>query len=441
MIKVLIAEDIPSHNKGEAALFYGLKESLRPYADTDVRLFSLNPEIDTPNYAGDAVVVNAQGVVPEHILDGYGSTLKKIYNYINFIGKHFAFGVLHKLLKNKAFWFMRSPVWRAYVEADIILMSHDSFYTPLYHGIQALLFESLKKQAIIYAATIKPGVRNRKNIKARILNFWSCFTLKRVKYITLREGQSKTYLADIGVLNSGTPVTVYPDLAFLVKPIPSEDAWALLETEGIPENRPLVGMAVSQRKLDFAFPGRKMMNRRKEALAPIVETVNFLTDKLHATVVFIPHSIGPTEVLDDRITAKMIKDKALSPERIHIVSNEYSSHELKGMAACLDMTIGTRLHFTIDAVCSAVPSLLITHDGDFRCHGIIGEMMGMQDYVYNIDNIETGVLINKISSLWRNREQVAEELKSRIVKIEKETYLHGKTAIGLINDIEGGIPS
>ena len=101
------------------------------------------------------------------------------------------------------------------------------------------------------------------------------------------------------------------------------------------------------------------------------------------------------------------------------------------MAACLDMTIGTRLHFTIDAVCAGVPSLLISHDGDFRCHGIIGSMLEMQDHVYNIDHIDTESLIKSVTDLWQKREAVRAHLLERMKSIQKETYRHGEVALAL----------
>jgi len=431
MINILIPEDIPSHNKGEAALFYGLRETLRPFGDISLVLFSLHPDIDQANYAGEARVVDSRGVTPVHMLDGHGNRFVKLINYTVFIIKHFIFGILHRLFGAQAARIMQGPVWKAYIEADLILMSHDSFYTPIYHGTQALLFRLMGKPAIIYAATIKRKDKNS-GVKARLLDRWVSYTSKRLSCITLREELSRAYLNEIGVTERDLPIKVFPDLAFIAPGMDKDDAWALLRAEGVPEGQTLVGMAISQRKLDFAFPEQSMPDRRDKALAPIIEATNYVTGTLGATVVFIPHAIGPTPVLDDRITADMIRAKALHPDKIIIVRNEYSSKELKGMAACLDMTIGTRLHFTIDAMCSAVPSLLISHDGDLRCHGIIGAMLDMQEYVYNIDNIDASTLVEKIACLWKDREAVRAHLATRIEDIRQETYRHGEIAMAFL---------
>lgn len=432
MTNILIPEDIPSHNKGESALFYGLKESLISFEHVNLTIFSLNPDMDCRNYAGEATVIDARGITPAHMLDAQGGKLAKIFYYFKFIGKHMLFGLLYKCLGSKVATFLPGAVWNAYVNADLVLMSHDSFYTPLYHGTQALLLRLMRKPAMIYAATIKRKDKGKISIKARLLDYWTAYTCKKLTGITLRETFSKSYLLDIGMTDLDPPIAVYPDLAFIMPLIAKEKAQNLLRLEGIPENRTLLGMAVSQRKLDFAFPGQKIPNRPTKALASIIEATNYMVDELDANIVFIPHSIGPTSVLDDRITADMIRDKCRRPDRIYIIRNEYSSQQLKGMAACLDMTIGTRLHFSIDAVCSGVPSLLITHDGDIRCHGIMGKMLGMQDYVYNIDYIEAASLIKAIASLWKNREAVRKHLTELIPKIKNKTYRHGEMASALV---------
>ncbi|MCK9294122.1 MAG: polysaccharide pyruvyl transferase family protein [Desulfobulbaceae bacterium] len=433
MIKLLIPEDFPSQNKGEASLFYGLKESLRPYGNANITLFSLHPEIDRVNYAGEATVIDARGITPAHILDGQGGKFTKTFNYLNFIAKHLLFGVLYTFVGKNAARIMSNPVWQAYSEAELILMSHDSFYTPFYNGTQALLFKLMGKPTVIYAATIKRG-EEKANLKTRIIDAWVAFTSKQLTLITLREDLSKAYLTEIGVTEKDLPIKVFPDLAFIVPPVSKDEAWELLRKERVPEGRPLIGMAISQRKLDFAFPGHDIPDRRNRALAPLVELTDFITGELDAVVVFIPHSIGPTQILDDRITADMIREKSRNPEKILIIRNEYSSQQLKGMAACLDMTVGTRLHFTIDAVCSSVPSLLITHDGDLRCHGIIGSMLGMQNYIYNIDSIDADSLIKMAADLWEKRAEVSSHLTGVMDGIKKDTYRHGEEAMALVQN-------
>ena len=431
-INVLIPEEIPSHNKGEAALLFGLMESLKPFGDTRVALFSLHPDLDRENYGQEVTVVDADGVAPAHMLHGQATGGARFINYLTFMLQHAAFGLLYKIMGAHALHIMRHPVFRAYVETDLILMSHDSMYTPFYHGTQALLFHFMKKPAMIYAATIKRRGGDSTSMKSRFIDAWVAYTSRRTSAITLREEFSKRYLEEIGLAFPSMPISVYPDLAFLVQAIPREAALEILKAEKAPLDQPLAGMAISQRKLDFAFPGREVENRHGKALSPIVDAVNHLTGALGMTVLFIPHATGPEPILDDRVTAEMIREQAMHPEKIIIIRNEYSCQALKGLASCLDITVGTRLHFTIDAVSCSVPSLLIAHAGDVRCHGIIGEMLDMGEYVYDIDEIEAHSLIQRIDLLWTNRREIQERLSERMKSIREAACLHGKTALSLL---------
>ena len=437
MIKALIPEDIPSQNKGEAALFFGLRESLRPYGAVSLAVFSTNKELDEENYKDWASVIDASGTIPAHILDGQATSAEKICNYLIFVGKHALYGCLWMIFRDRAAKIMTGKVWHSYSEADVILMGHDSFYAPVYHGVLALLFKLMNKPSVIYAGTIKRRTEGPHSLKSRLVKALMVFTLRAIPLITLREALSLEHLRELGLERGGPDIRVYPDLAFLLPMVSQREASKILEAESCSHEAPIIGMAISQRKLDFAFPGQVLSNRSERALGAIVELVDYLANTLGATIVFIPHSIGPSSVLDDRITANMIRNRSRCKERLHVLNGEYTPQQLKGIASLLDMTIGTRLHFTIDAVCSGIPSILITHNGDFRCHGIVGHMLGMSKYVYNIDDIEADSLTGLAVNLWENRESVTEYLRKKVSDIRGDVYNHGEAVIKLVSRRNG----
>jgi len=426
MLKILIPEDIPSANKGEAALFLGMIESLKVLNPHEIKLFSLHPEKDMEQYAGKATIVDSTGITPQHMLDGLGSRWYKLYNYLNFLKKHVIFLFLYVFVRGKAVKHMNHPIWAAYLEADVVLMSHDSFYTPFYHGPLILFFRLLGKPVVLYAATIIPPHPYQSVAEIWFRNWFNGFILSRANLITLRETLSYNYLMGLGLENSDTRVACHADLAFILPAVPKEEIDQIVEVEKLPEEELLIGVAFTQRKLEFAFPGiASRQERQQKALMPIVKLIDFLTEELNATVVFVPHSIGPTLKLDDRITADWIYEKASKKEKLIILRNNYSPNQLKGLANRFELTIGARLHFTIDAVSQGVPSMLITHREDFRCHGIIGEMLGQQDYVYNIEDVHEQSLITMARGLWENRREIRESLLDQMNDIKSDVYQHG----------------
>ncbi|MCU7848062.1 MAG: polysaccharide pyruvyl transferase family protein [Candidatus Thiodiazotropha sp. (ex Lucinoma kastoroae)] len=433
MIKILIPEDIPSDNKGEAALFFGMIESLKVIGQHKITLFSLHPEKDRKYYQDKANLIDSTGITPQHMLDSLGSNWYKFTNYLKFFFKHYLFMLLYLFLRGSTTKIMRHPAWRAYIDADIIVMCHDSFYAPFYHGPLIIFFRLLAKPVVLYASTIIPPHPYQSTWKIRFRNWFNHFVLSRASMITLRESLSYDYIKELGVEQSGTQVECHADLAFILPPVGEKEIDRIFKAEKLLNERPLIGVAFSQRKLEFAFPDiSSKVERQQKALVPIIKMIDYLTDELGATVVFIPHSIGPTPKVDDRITADWIQERASSPEKLAILRNDYTPNELKGLASRLDLTIGARLHFTIDAISQGVPSLLITHREDFRCHGIIGETLDQKDYIYNIEDIHEETLIPLVRKLWENRKEVRVYLLDQMTSIQSDVYQHGHLTKELI---------
>jgi len=427
MIKILIPEDIPSDNKGEAALFFGMVESLKVIGEHQIKLFSLHPEKDIEQYAGKATVIDASGITPAHMLDSLGSKWYKLGNYLKFFFKHIMFLLLYLVFRSGAKKVMPHKVWESYVEADIILMSHDSFYTPFYHGPLILFFRMMGKPVVLYAASIIPPHPYQPAAVIKFRNWFNRFVLRRAHLVTLREVLSYDYVTGLGVEASGTKVVCHADLAFVLPPVDAEEIDRIVAIEKLPEDELLIGVAFTQRKLEFAFPELPSKpERQQKALPEIVKMIDFLTGELNANVVFIPHSIGPTPKVDDRVTADWIYERAADKEKLIVMRNDYSPNQLKGLASRLDLTIGARLHFTIDATSQGVPSMLITHREDFRCHGIIGETLNQQKYVYNIEAVDGDELIAMARELHDNRATVREELVAQMDEVKADVYVHGE---------------
>lgn len=436
MRKVLISEDIPSYNKGEAALFYGILESLKCLSPLELTLFSLNPVEDKKTYGNSVSIIDCRHITPRAMVDGREG-VKKTLDYTMFLAKNIVFLMLFKLLGRGVLRIMRGDIWKAYVDADLVLMAHDSFWTPLYHGPLLFLFRFLDTPTVVYAATIIAPSPYKSRLRGRIINKLNRSSLQSASLITLRENHSFSYLMSLGLDTDKLPIEVYPDLAFVLPSASEAAVSAIVKKEKFPENEDLVGMAISQRKLEFAFPEiSSHEERRKKALDAIVKMVDFITEQLSAAVLFMPHSIGPTPKLDDRITAGMIWEKARRKGKIIIIRNEYTPKELKGLTSRMDMTIGSRLHFTIDAVSCGIPSMLITHKEDSRCHGIMGDMLGQKRYVYNIESIDEASLIAMVQQLWEERGTVRKDLASRLPEIREKTLLHGTRVREILESIE-----
>ena len=426
MTKILIAEDIPSHNKGEEALFLGLVKSLQNLAPCEFKLLSVNPAHDAQNYAGMAEVVDARGITPAHMIDSQASLPAKVFNILLFFTRYFMFGIMFKLLGNNATKIMPNKVWKAFCEADLVLMAHDSFYAPRYHSCIALFCAALKKPVAIYAGTTQHKLFHTAPGEKEAARKMLRFAMSKVPLILVREKFSYDNLMHLGLDPKKQQIEVHADLAFIVDPSSPERASELMEKEEIPQDRPLVGMTMSLRQAQHAFYDLPLEERVKKSMKVLTEAIDHITGTLGANIVFIPHSVGPSRFLDDRATADMIIENAAHKDRIFNMRTEYSVRDLKALAGRLDMAVGARLHFIVDALCHNVPSILLTHKGEARCHGIVGQMVGLEKWVYNTDNISSETLVPLIEELWKQRKEVKTYLEGKMPSIKDDVYNHGK---------------
>jgi len=424
MLNILIPEDIPSGNKGEAALFFGIAKSLSVFGQHKLTLFSLHPDEDLASYDKYASIIDVHSLVPNHLLDGVGTFHSKLSNYIIFIGKCTAFSVLYWLLGSNCLRIMRHPAWRCFLDSDMVLMCHDSFYAPLYHGPLIFIFKTLGKPVVLFGSTILPPHTFSSRLERWLRNTTNKYFLGKSDLITLREWYSYHYLKSLGIRN----VFVFPDLAFIADTAEDADIKHIFQLEGVPESTPLCGFAFSQKEIDFACPELPLAERREYTLTCLAALLDHITGVLGMHAVFIPHAIGPTPRVDDRIAADWVRERCANKKNVTIIRNNYSQSQLRGMAKRLNITVGTRLHFTIDALCHHVPSLLITHTGEYRCHGIIGDMLGQDKYVYNIENITADGLIQLFTELWKNHDHVKKDLTQLLPSIMAETMKHALAA-------------
>ncbi len=424
-VKILIAEDIPAHNKGEAALFLGMIESLKSLPNKEIGLLSTNPLSDAKEYSEWASIIDARGVIPEHIVSGQGRTLAKLLNYSIFILKHMFFLIGYFFLRGRIFSLFTSTVWREYVNSDIIIMGHDSFWTPIYHTTLLLMFKALNKTTAIYAGSLNPANLDSSGVKKRLSEFISLLGINAASSVTLREEISLSKVKKIGVKNVAR-IGVYPDLAFLVSPVDDATIDEIFHREGLKLDGDYVGMAFNRRTLRHASAGNNTDESVEHACKSIAEIADKVVADYDAEIVFVPHSIGPTPNLDDRILADKIIGYMVNKKSAVNIVNEYSPMEIKGIASRLFFAFGSRLHFCIDAISMAVPTLFLTYEKDIRGHGIIQKMLKKEDYVFDIDNLESTQLLGAVFDLMSRKEEITAHLKNILPELRKATYCHGE---------------
>ena len=429
MYKILIAENIPSLNKGEMTILEGMLESFRSLGSVELAMLSSVPDIDQPRYGTRVKIIDAKK--GWHLVGrpkDYGRAVRVLASIFVSV-QHLLFLVFYGILRARALRLMRSDVWKAYLASDVILVGHNSAFgigggtgvAPYFSFLyMPLLRKVLRKPLVIYGGSIgrfKPPLGLLGNPLLKL-------ALRKVDLITLRERISYYRVVDMGLQDRKIALTGDP--AFLLTPTPPERIKEILATEGIDRcSGPLIGVTVTRKRARLAFPQLNNPDlsyiRHAEVFAEVVDK---LITRLNATVIFIPHCVGYGEKLDDRIVAKDIVQRCRNKEQVKVITTEYSAAELKGLIGQLDFFIGERLHSVINAMSVGVPSVALSDPADQRLDII--RMLGQDNAICHVENLDSEALLAKISDMWSRRDKIKEELQSQTRIMRERATLNGK---------------
>jgi len=431
-VRILIAEWVPSLNKGELAILIGMLKTFEALGKVEVSIFSFYPSLDKERYPKNVKIIDVGGdlylgnSLPER------SRGVRVRAYFFAALQHFFFTLLSKILGKNALKVMNKTIWREYCRSDIIIICHDQvscvggfilFLSPIYI---TLLAKSLHKPIAIYA-------NGTHDFGRKIWKILATFILNNVDLITVRDEESFSYLKEF-VWNKAR-IHLTGDPAILLPSANPEKVKNILRKENIDKNDGLlVGAAISREALSNVF--QKHTNPAtsyKKAITEIARVFDRLVENFQATIVFIPHCIEPYQRRDDRVVAKEIHEIMKNKHKARVMVKEYSPEELKGLMAEFDLFISTRVHSVIGALSMGVPSCTLTRSSDKRAYGLIGKMLKQKEWIYNIENLNADRLFSRITDLLSASDKIRKNLPS-ITNIAKEkALLNGKLLKALLD--------
>jgi len=269
--------------------------------------------------------------------------------------------------------------------------------------------------------------------KIGLWNILARYVLSNADLITVREEESYRNLKDISVNNTRIYLTADP--AFLLSPVSYNKVKSILLAENINKsNSLLIGMTQTREILLSVRQGnpREIYKKGVEQMARLVD---HLIAKLDATIVFLPHCIEPYRQGngDDRTVAKEVYDLITNKHKVVIITKEYSAEELKGLIGIFDLFIGGRVHSVINALSMGVPSITLTRSNDERVRGIIGKTLKQEEWICNIEGLNSEILLSKIMALLPLREEIRKNLAVRMCITKEKALLNGKLLKALLD--------
>jgi len=424
-IKIMILENIPSMNKGEMLILDGMLESFKIFDDYKVSLLSDMPYIDIERYESrDVEVIDIRKSFCISKDTNNNPFLRYFYSIFVFI-QHLLFVIFYKIFDKNVLKLFKANIWNEYLDNDLFIIGHNGSFsagwamlkTPLtfYYFYIIIFAKIIGKKIVIYGGSI-PRFKRFK----WFLNNITKITLNKIDLITLREESSYDNLKIIGFNGKAF---VLPDLAFLSPPYTQNNVLNLnSELKNIKNDKFLIGMTIT-REIAFKSYSEDPSESYHIHILLISELIDQLTNNYDSFVILIPHCIGPIKEIDDRSVHNDIYSLLKNKDSVLVLTEEYDSLDLKKLISNLDLLIGERIHSVINALTVSTPSIAISWSQDQRLN-IVKPLI--KDYIFHSDSLESEIVLEKIDYIFKNQDEVSNQIKIQVENLNNKTELYGK---------------
>lgn len=310
-----------------------------------------------------------------------------------------------------------------YYAADVVINSGGDHLSGEKFGLSSLLNISyailLDKPVFLYGESLG-------YYKNPAFNFIAKSIFNRTKVITVREKLSKKYLDDQGVAKPKVYLTA--DSAFNLTPAPKDNVLDILSKEKIDGiKRPIIGINASGLISKYKTNG----SSEEDIIVMFAEVIDAVSKNLGANVILIPHVYSKS--VNDTTELNAIYNQIRDKSRTYMIKAEYSASELKGIIGLCDLFIGARMHSTIASTSMLVPTVGIAYS--HKMHGVIGDMVGQEKYIIDVDELDYDKLFSTINEAWESRDKIRYELETKIPHIKEKAMLNGKYVKELVDSL------
>jgi len=207
------------------------------------------------------------------------------------------------------------------------------------------------------------------------------------------------------------------DVAFLLpalRPVAIERA---LESWLAEEGTEVVGLNVS----GLIYNGGHAAARQYGIKADYVSAVEQLVEKIlktsNAKILLVPHvKVQPHECESDLRACRRVIERfgSRAEGRLQVLEGDYNEMEIKWIIAQLQWFCGTRMHSTIAALSSGVPSAAISYSDKTR--GVFGSCE-QQAQVFDPRVLDTGDLVDGVFTSFEQRSNLKKPLQKTLPQV------------------------
>ncbi len=310
-----------------------------------------------------------------------------------------------KLLGGKEY-----TAWKAIKDADLVVVKGGQFIYNDAEDVRGWLFlwrtlkpieiaQKLKKKVVVFGQSIGPFFSSKSER-------YAMKRLRKCDSVVVREQMTMDMLTRNGLEANSF---LAPDLAFYLQPTPTD------QTDNYQSNN-CFGVTM----VNWNFPEQPEKEAKKAAYRKaLVESIAYcynthqLVPVLISQVTVRHHGSGDEDLIDEIIE----KLEALDIPFIR-PNEDFSATEMSALYDQCKFLIGTRLHSCILAMCASTPVVAIRYQG-FKTQGVM-KMVGLSDYVLDINTIKSVELNSKIDAIIDKEETIVKSLQEVVPKLRAE---------------------
>ena len=350
-------------NAGDEAVLAGIREALARRAGNGVRLLALsqNPEATTKLHGIQAA------------------------DRMNFSELRAAFRASDLLLSG----------------GGSLLQDTTSVRSLLYYLWVARLALHTPIPLMFYAQGIGPLRRAMSRTLVRMV-------ANRAAYITVRDESSARLLTALGV--SGPPIEITADPAFALTPAPNEIVASLMQAEGLPTDKPMIGVAL-----------RPWGGAGDSPVANYAQLLTELGRQTEAQIVLIP-----MQAPNDVDFAAQVAEQTDSPDAFPILRGHYPPDVLLGIIGKMQTVVAMRLHALIFAARAGAPPFALAYDPKVE-HLMQG--LGLEESMENWRGFEPAEVAARVALLANERESRSFALQAQMPLLEQKALRNADCAM------------
>lgn len=242
-------------------------------------------------------------------------------------------------------------------------------------------------------------------------------TLNKVEKITVREGEAKKILHDLGVTQE---IEVTADPALLLKPqIFTKE---LLKKEGVDPEKTLVGFSVRE-------PGPAAPDLNVDQYhAILANAADFMVERFDAQVLFVPMERGENR---DPQHSHAVISKMANAQRASVLKGEYSSGQVLGLMQNMSFVVGMRLHVLIFAGIQKVPFVPLPYASK-----VTGFLADLEMPMPVITQLNVGKLCAFLDRSWDTRKNIAKKLEEKIPALQEKAKRTNQILCDLLKSLQ-----